>query len=265
MSDPSPAKHRPTALVQTLRHLRETRAVVVLSGAGMSAESGIATFRGSDDSLWSKFDPAQLASADAWHADPALVWGWYLWRMAQVRRAEPHPGYHALATLQQRLTNLRIVTQNVDDLHERAAVRDVIHLHGELFAHRCFTCARPHGEIEIPDAIANAPDLRVEPPRCRHCGGHIRPGVVWFGEWLSSEVWLQAETIARACDLMLVVGTSGVVYPATALPGIAKSMGATIVEINPGETALSATADLHLRMTAAAGLSACLGSVEPIE
>ncbi len=259
MSDPKLASHRSAALQQNLQHLRNAHAVVVLSGAGMSAESGIATFRGSDGSFWSQFDPAQLASAEAWRADPALVWGWYLWRMAQVCRAEPHAGYHALAALQQRLTNLRIVTQNVDDLHERAGLRDVIHLHGELFAHRCFDCARPHNEIEIPDSIANAPSLRVEPPRCTHCGGQIRPGVVWFGEFLSSELWVEAEALARACDVMLVVGTSGVVYPATALPGIAKSMGTTIIEINPDETALSATADFHLRMAAATGLAECLG------
>lgn len=265
MPDPATASPKPAALIHTLQQLRDARAVVVLSGAGMSAESGIATFRGSHGSLWSEFDPVQLANADAWRADPALVWGWYLWRMAQVRRAEPHAGYHALASLQQRLPNMRIVTQNVDDLHERAGLRDVIHLHGELFAHRCFTCALPHGEIEIPDALTNSATLRVEPPRCTHCGGQIRPGVVWFGEFLSSEVWVEAETLARGCEVMLVVGTSGVVYPATALPGIAKAMGATIIEINPEETVLSATADLHLRMTAAAGLAACLESARSAE
>lgn len=253
------------ALRQAVQRLRDARAIVVMSGAGMSAESGIATFRGSSDSLWSDFDPARLATAEAWRADPALVWGWYLWRMAQVRRAQPHAGYHALATLQERSPSLRIVTQNVDDLHERAGLHDVIHLHGNLFAHRCSDCARPHGGITIPDAVAMSPRLRVEPPRCTHCGGHIRPGVVWFGESLPGDAWTEAEALARHCDVALVVGTSGVVYPAAALPDIAKDAGATVIEINPDRTESSRRADIHLRMTAAAGLAACLGSCRSAE
>lgn len=245
-------------LLELQQQVREARAIVVLSGAGLSAESGIPTFRGADGGLWSDFDPAQLATADAWRADPALVWGWYLWRMAQVRRAQPHAGYHALARLQQRSPSLRIVTQNVDDLHERAGMREVIHLHGDLFAHRCFSCDQLHGELVIPDAIASNPSLRVAPPECANCGGQIRPGVVWFGESLPHEAWAEAEALAHACDLMLVIGTSGVVYPAAALPGIAKRAGASVIEINPEQTELSATADVHLRMSAASGLAACL-------
>lgn len=258
MSDAASASRNSTVVAQVLRRLCDARAIVVLSGAGLSAESGIATFRGSQGGLWSDFDAATLATAEAWQADPALVWGWYVWRMAQVRRAVPHAGYDALAALQEHFPNLRCITQNVDDLHERAGVHEVIHLHGELFAHRCFTCARPHGEIVIPDTAATSPTLRVEPPHCAHCGGQIRPGVVWFGESLPKDAWAEAEALARTCDVMLVVGTSGVVYPAAALPGIVKSAGGTVIEINPDETELSTVADIHLRMTAAAGLSACL-------
>lgn len=256
------APHDSAALQHAAQLLRTARAILVLSGAGMSAESGIATFRGTDDSLWSDFDPAQLATTEAWRADPAFVWGWYLWRMAHVRRAQPHAGYRALLALQKRAPRLRIVTQNVDDLHERAGLHEVIHLHGNLFAHRCFDCAHPHDDVIIPDDVATAPSARVEPPRCRQCGGQIRPGVVWFGEPLPAEAWAEAETLARESDLVLVVGTSGVVYPAAALPAIAASSGANVIEINPDDTDLSSRADLHLRMTAAAGLTACLDAME---
>jgi NAD-dependent deacetylase len=241
--------------------LRAARSILVLSGAGMSAESGVATFRGARGGLWSEHDPAQLATAQAWRADPALVWGWYLWRMAQVRHAQPHAGYHALAALRSRVPALHIVTQNVDDLHERAGLADVIHLHGDLFAHRCFACTRPHAHVAIPDAAAHTPLLRVEPPRCAHCGERIRPGVVWFGESLPEAAWNAAVTLANRCDLLLVVGTSGVVHPAAGLPAIARSAGATVVEINPEDTELSASADLCLRTSAALGLAACAQAV----
>lgn len=260
MTSPENSAAQAEALQQAAQCLRDARAIVVMSGAGMSAESGIATFRGSHDSLWSQFDSAQLATVDAWRADPQLVWGWYLARMAKVRRAEPHAGYHALAAFQRRSPNLRIVTQNVDDLHERVGLRDVIHLHGNLFAHRCFDCAHPHDAFEVADEVAGSESVRVKPPRCTQCGGQIRPGVVWFGESLPKEAWAEAESLARACDLALVVGTSGMVYPAAALPEIAQRTGAIVIEINPDQTPLSMMADVHLRMPASAGLLACLGS-----
>ncbi|MCK9537960.1 SIR2 family NAD-dependent protein deacylase [Dokdonella sp.] len=245
----------PTAL---LKRLRAARSILVFSGAGMSAESGVATFRDAQSGLWSNFDPGEFATPEAWQADPALVWGWYLWRMAQVRQAMPHAGYAALAELARRVPEFGIVTQNVDDLHERAGLTDVVHLHGELFAHRCFDCARPHAGIAIPDAATQAPVLRVEPPRCVSCGGHVRPGVVWFGESLPDAAWTEAVARAGRCELMLVVGTSGVVYPAASLPAIARGAGALIVEINPAQTQLSAAADHCLRTSAAQGLALCL-------
>jgi len=238
--------------------IRGACSILVLSGAGMSAESGIATFRGTQGGLWADFDPARLATPKAWKADPALVWGWYLWRMAGVRAAEPHAGYAALAELARRVPELHIVTQNVDDLHERAGLRDVIHLHGELFAHRCAACARPCPDVAIPSEQATQPERRVEPPRCGHCGGRVRPGVVWFGESLPDAAWNRAVTLAGRCDLMLVVGTSGVVHPAAGLPRIAQRAGATIIEINPEDTELSRAADFRLRASASAGLALCL-------
>lgn len=221
--------------------------VAVLTGAGMSAESGIPTFRQAVDSLWATYSLEELATPRAWRRDPALVWGWYLWRMARVRAALPNAGHRALAKAAAK-RELHVITQNVDDLHERAGSRGVVHLHGSLFAHRCFACARPHADVVIPDA-ASAP-LRVEPPRCAHCGGRVRPGVVWFGESLPREAWEVAADTAKECDLMLVIGTSGIVHPAAMLPGIARQAGAKIVEINPVSTEL-VDANVTIRGTAA--------------
>jgi len=228
--------------------------ITVLTGAGMSAESGIPTFRGASDSLWSRFDPHRLASPHGWREDRQLVWAWYRWRMALVRRAQPNEGHLALARLAQRKPGLTLITQNVDDLHERAGSRDAIHLHGELFALRCFACDRPGDAINIPDEAADAPPLRAEPPDCLHCGGKLRPGVVWFGEKLPDTAWRRAELAAKQCELMLVIGTSGEVYPAALLPKIARQHGARVVEINPDESALTEIADVSWGTTAAKGL-----------
>jgi len=227
------------------------RRVCVLTGAGMSAESGVPTFRGGGDSLWSRFDPMELATAAAWRRDPALVWAWYRWRMQLVREAAPNAGHVALAQLQQRGVALGIVTQNVDDLHERAGAEVAAHVHGELFALRCFACARPHAE-PLPDYVAGAE--RMPPPHCMHCGGDVRPGVVWFGESLPDAPWQRAQAAAIAADLVLVVGTSGLVMPAAGLPALARRHGAVVVEINSEPTPLSPEVDHVWRTTAAQAL-----------
>lgn len=224
--------------------------ICVLTGAGMSAESGIPTFRGTHDSLWSRFDPMRLATAEAWREDPALVWGWYRWRMQLVRDAQPNAGHRALADLAQHVS-LSLVTQNVDDLHERAGSTVDAHVHGSLFALRCLACSHAHeGPLdEYVDGLQ-----RIEPMRCDACGDRIRPGVVWFGEALPDDAWDAATGAATQCTLMLVVGTSGLVYPAAGLPALARRHGATVVEINPEPTALSAEADHVWRATAAEAL-----------
>ena len=238
------------------RIVRDAKRIVVLTGAGMSAESGVPTFRQALDGLWSQYDPEQLATPEAWRRDPALVWGWYLWRMALVRAAQPNAGHLALAVAAS-TRDLRIVTQNVDDLHERAGSSEVVHLHGGLFAHRCFACARAHAAFDIP--AADAAPLRVEPPRCVHCGGRVRPGVVWFGEDLPQAAYRTAADAAAQCDLMLVVGTSGLVHPAAGLPAIAKRAGALLVEVNPVATGLSPLMDACVRSGAAVALPRVLG------
>ena len=234
---------------------RSARSVAVLTGAGMSAESGIPTFRDARTGLWERFDPTQLATPDAWLRDPSLVWAWYQWRAALVRRAAPHAGHLALARWQSGSGSdaVTVVTQNVDDLHERAGTVVAAHVHGSLFAPRCSLCEQPFdGVPELPEE----PVSSLRPPRCDACGGAVRPGVVWFGEGLPPEAWEVAEHAASTADVVLVVGTSGVVYPFAALPEMARDVGAVVVEINPEQTSLSAVAHHSWRTTASAGLSA---------
>ena len=206
--------------------------IVVFTGAGVSAESGIATFRDAErEALWQRFDPMRLASAEGFLADPALVWGWYCARRQQLRQASPNPGHRAIAELGQRAPRVEVITQNVDDLHERAGSEKVTHLHGEIFQSRCFDCGEPAELAErtqIPDEHG-----RLDPPRCTRCGGPIRPGVVWFGEMLPEQAMNHAYNAAMQCDLLVSVGTSGVVYPAAELPKLAHDNGALVIHVNP--------------------------------
>lgn len=227
---------------------RRFERIVVFSGAGMSADSGISTFRSGSNDLWHEFDPQQLATPQAWRRDSALVWGWYEWRRGLVMQAAPNPGHLAVARMQQAL-GAQVVTQNVDDLHERAGVADVLHLHGSLFAPRCFDWAAPHPLPSPPGAAQR----RLEPPRCAHCGGEVRPGVVWFGEMLDDTVLRQAQERIAGCDLLLVVGTSGVVQPAAGLVGLAPR-DAVVVEVNPQPGAPGARRIHRLPLNAAVGL-----------
>lgn len=232
------------------------RRVTVLTGAGMSAESGVPTFRGAQDSLWEEFDPMLLASPRGWEADPELVWAWYVWRMSLVRRAEPNAGHVALARWAGRPdVEVRIATQNVDDLHERAGSDVLAHVHGSLFALRCSSCGAPHqGEVDFPAE----PVERLEPPECQVCGEDVRPGVVWFGEMLPEGAFDAAVDACLDADLVLVVGTSGIVYPFASLPDIARGHGVPVVEINPVDTDLTAGVDHVWRETAARALPALL-------
>ena len=231
-----------------LQRLREARHLVVLTGAGISAESGIPTFRDAMTGLWATFDPAQLATREGFLADPPLVWGWYVWRHAMVAGSAPNAGHRALAELAGRRRRFTLVTQNVDDLHERAGSRDVVRLHGSLGAARCLLCSRPH---TMPALTLPAADgSRIEPPRCPDCGGLVRPGVVWFGEHLPTDALARAQAVADDADAMLVVGTSGLVHPAAGLPARARAAGALVVQVNPQPTELDAVCHHHLRGTA---------------
>jgi NAD-dependent deacetylase len=242
------------AAIETARErLRAARSICVLTGAGMSAESGIATFRDAMSGLWSRFDPAQLASDDGFRADPALVWRWYAERRAGVRAAQPNAGHAALAAFAQRHPGrLTVVSQNVDDLHQRAGSTDTIRLHGDILADRWLdTCPR----AMACDTDWAAPTV---PPRCEACGNLVRPGVVWFGEALPLAALQAAEQAAPRCQVMLVVGTSGVVWPAAGLAAEARRHGAFVVIVNPQPSDIDDEAHLQLAGTAARLLPALL-------
>jgi NAD-dependent deacetylase len=226
--------------------LRDARSVVVFTGAGVSAESGIPTFRDALTGLWSRFDPMQLATAEAFERDPALVWGWYEWRRALVAKALPNPAHHAIAAMAKKVSRLTVVTQNVDDLHERAG-SDPVRLHGSLFAPRCFDC----GSAAKPSAPPEDRAERIEPPACPQCGGRLRPGVVWFGEMLPEDALAAAFEAAGTCDVLLSVGTSSVVYPAADIPRVASRAGAVVIQVNPEPTPLDDMATFNLRGPAA--------------
>lgn len=214
------------------KRLQKTKHVVVFTGAGVSAESGIPTFRDALTGLWERFDPVQLATAKAFRVDPSLCWGWYEWRRKKVLQAQPNEAHLAIAELAKHVPKLTIVTQNVDDLHERAGSKGVIHLHGSLHSPRCIDCGNAH-EALLPSVELFEDGGRLEPPRCNACNGYIRPGVVWFGEVLPEAPWSAGLAAVESCDLLFSIGTSGLVYPAAELPLRALSAGATVVHVNP--------------------------------
>lgn len=215
--------------------MRRANRVVVFTGAGVSAESGVPTFRDAQTGLWANFDATELATPDAFHRDPALVWGWYEWRRAAVLRAQPNPAHRAIAAMARHVPSLTVITQNVDDLHERGGSREVIHLHGRLGRPYCERC----GEVQaLPPPAEEAPGAggRMDPPICTRCDGRVRPGVVWFGESLPQREWLAARKAASECDVFFCVGTSSLVYPAASLPKIASEARAATIHVNPDPT-----------------------------
>ena len=210
--------------------LRDARHVCVLTGAGVSAESGVPTFRDAQEGLWAKDRPEDLATPDAFLRDPVLIWRWYRWRRELVANAEPNPGHRALARLAALVPRLTLVTQNVDNLHQRAGSQDVIEFHGNIFADRCLN----DGSLQVADV-----DSAV--PLCPDCGGYLRPGVVWFGEAIPDVALDSSFAAAADCDVFLSIGTSAQVYPAAGLADIAAQNGATVVEINPQPAMRSAS------------------------
>ena len=220
------------------RALRAAHSVAALTGAGISAESGLATFRDAQTGLWARFDPRDLATPAAFARNPKLVWDWYAWRRERVASARPNAAHLALAALEARLADFALVTQNVDGLHGRAGSRNVIELHGNIGRVRC---SRENAIVERWQTVEG------EAPRCPDCGAYLRPDVVWFEEMLPAGALAAAEAAARRCQLLLVIGTSAEVYPAAGLPTLAQEHGAVVVEVNPNETPLSSRADYVLR------------------
>jgi NAD-dependent deacetylase len=226
------------------------RGVVVLTGAGMSAESGVPTFRGRDG-FWEKESVEDLATPEGFARDPARVWRWYDERRRQIAACAPNAGHRALAAYELRHPGLTVVTQNIDGLHAAAGSRRVLELHGSIFRVRCV-----REGVVTEDRRAPLPAI---PPSCR-CGALLRPDVVWFGEVLPERVMDEAIAAAQAAFLFLLIGTSGVVYPAAGLPAVARSGRAWVVEINPEPTPLTDQVDEVLRGTAAEILPALLGA-----
>jgi NAD-dependent deacetylase len=225
------------------------QSLFVLTGAGMSAESGIATFRDALTGLWSRFDPAQLASEEGFRADPARVWAWYAERREGVRAAQPNAGHMALGDFARRRPGvLTLVSQNVDDLHQRAGNRDTIRLHGDITADHWL---EPCGRQPACDPSHAQPG---RPPRCADCGNLLRPAVVWFGEMVPPAALQAAERAAAGCRLALIVGTSGAVWPAAGLAAMARRAGAFVVIVNPHASEIDDQAHVVLHATAAQAL-----------
>lgn len=234
-----------TDLELAAKALMNARTIVCFSGAGISADSGIPTYRDSLTGLWASHSPQYLETARAFRDNPQLVWGWYLWRRQMVARSKPNAAHFALQKIADTGRSVSIITQNVDDLHERAGSKAVLHLHGCLDTAKCFACNRPAAltseQLFAPDAGS-----LVEPPRCARCNGKLRPGVVWYGEDLPRGAWKKARLLAKKCDVLLSVGTSGVVTPAAHIPDIALSSGVTVIHINTVDVAMGQPNELML-------------------
>jgi NAD-dependent deacetylase len=222
---------------ELIRRLKMAKNVAILTGAGVSAESGVPTFREAQTGLWAKFDPEELATPEAFHRNPRLVWEWYAWRRELVAGAKPNAGHLALMAMEPCFSRFHIITQNVDGLHQRAGSSNVTELHGNITRTKCFN----EGMI-----VSQWPDTGEVPPRCPACGGLLRPDVVWFNESLPEIESNRAAQVAGDCDLFLSIGTSTVVYPAASLPFAAKRNGATAVEINLDPTPFTPEADFVL-------------------
>jgi len=222
--------------------LKESEKVIFVTGAGISQESGIPTFRGKDG-LWRKYDPMKLATIDAFYEDPKLVWEWYEERRRNILAAKPNAGHLAIAEFEKKKP-VRVLTQNIDGLHQRAGSKNVYELHGSIITIKCTSC---NFKDEISASFSELP------PICK-CGSILRPDVVWFGESLPQDVWQAAISEASSCDTMVVVGTSLAVSPANLLPVYAKQNGAILIEVNPEETAMSGSMDVSIRSSAAKAL-----------
>ena len=234
-----------------VKALRGAQRVTVLTGAGTSAESGVPTFRDAQTGLWARYRAEDLATPEAFARDPSLVWEWYQWRREAVRAAQPNAGHHALCALGERLPEFQLVTQNVDGLHQRAGHNEVIELHGNILASICSVTRKPIQDDQL------APDTGP-PPSPFDDRGLARPAVVWFGEALPEEALQAALKAASQCDVMLVLGTSGLVQPAASLPLLALEAGAWVSEINPQPTPLSHQVQHSLRATFAQALPALI-------
>lgn len=240
------------SIAEFVAALRCSKHTVVLTGAGVSAESGLATFRDPQDGLWAKYRPEDLATPEAFARDPKTVWRWYEWRREKLRTVQPNLGHTALAKLQDIIPSFTLITQNVDGLHQAAGSRDVIEFHGNITRTVCSdkSC---HGQWQQDD--------EQQPPLCPECGAYLRPDVVWFGEGIPETAMAASLAALASCDLFISIGTSAIVYPAAGMAQQAATRGATIVEINPNATPLSSDADIVIAGPSGQALPAVLAMI----
>jgi NAD-dependent deacetylase len=226
---------------EAARRLKDARKLVVLTGSGVSRESGVPTFRDAQDGLWARYDPMELATREGFLRDPVMVWEWYTYRFGMVESARPNPGHLAIAELEGIFPQVTVVTQNIDGLHQAAGSTDVVELHGSIRRYKCLDGR--HGGFTRSD-VAARPEV---PPRCPRCGALLRPDVVWFGELLPPDAIHRALDLSKTCDAMLVVGTSGEVEPAASLPVHAAHSGALVIDVNPDRDQTARWADIFLQ------------------
>lgn len=224
-------------LDECARVLKRCKALAVSTGAGISKESGIPTFRDAQEGLWANYNPEELATPQGFLNNPELVWRWYQERRSKIAEKRPNPGHYAIVDLEKSFPNFTLITQNIDNLHREAGSKNIIEFHGNIFKFKCFDNEHPIDEIPDDDRI---------PPRCQ-CGSMIRPDVVWYGEVPVEDSFRRAGQALENCDVLLVVGTSGLVYPAAAFPYQAKQAGAFIIEVNPEISAITPIADVFLK------------------
>jgi NAD-dependent deacetylase len=217
--------------------LRKAQHVVVFTGAGVSAESGVPTFRDAQTGLWAQYSAEELATPEAFLRHPQLVWDWYMWRRELVAQAQPNPAHIAIAQMQRLLPKLTLITQNVDGLHQQAGSTEVLELHGNISRTKCFSCG----------VYADSWQDERHPPHCVQCDGLLRPDVVWFGESLPADILVAARQAVEQCDVLISVGTSGLVYPAAELPFDAAAHGAIVVQVNPTATPLDGITPFNLQ------------------
>jgi NAD-dependent deacetylase len=228
-------------LARAAQLISRTSRLAVLTGAGISKESGIPTFREAQDGLWAKYDPMDMASEEGFRRDPTLVWEWYEYRFGMVKTARPNAGHLAIAQMEHLLPTVTVITQNIDGLHVTAGSSHVLEIHGSIQRYKCLSGR--HTGFSLEDVIGQS----ERPPRCPKCGDLLRPDVVWFGEYLPEEVMRAAYDATLHCDAMLVVGTSGVVQPAASLPYLAARTGGLVIDVNPERDEISDLAEVFLQ------------------
>jgi NAD-dependent deacetylase len=229
--------------------LRISKHVAVFTGAGISAESGIPTFRDVENGIWENVDLHKVATERGYKKDPVFAWNWYEWARNEVATKKPNPAHQIIAELEKYISEVTVITQNVDDLHERAGSSNVLHIHGTLQKIRCMECDYQNDVTTIPSDFS-------QPHICPECRGILRPDVVWFGDSLPTQTWNQAEKVSREeCDLMLIIGSSGLIFPANSLPISAITRGINTIQINKDATDLDKLVTFNL--------SGCAGEVLP--